>query len=512
MARLSDALNQIKKQYEVVVIGSGYAGGVAASRLARAGRQVCVLERGLERQPSEFPNSSLKMVKETQMDMPGRHIGSDTGLFHLRMNDDISVFQACGLGGTSLINGGVSLRVLPRILLDERWPEEFRRDLNDRSQNDSPYGKLEGHYRLAERMLKPRTWPENFPRLLKMEAMQKVAAAQKLPFARVPIAVNFDEQKGGVNEFGVPQRPCIACGDCAAGCNHTAKNTLMVNYLPDAKNHGAEIYSGVGVHHVEKKDGSWMLHCRTSGKAGSDILISADVVVLAAGTLGTNEILLRSRERSLPLSDQLGTRFSGNGDLVGWSYNTNYTINAFGFGKRSPQNRAPVGPFASSIIDNREEHDYLIIEGSFPGGMVNGIAALLSVLNFSGVDMRGNRTTFRRNRRGPQSGGFTDESVFGRDIEDPDLPGCESGRWVRTHVSGQGRGADFLAGYREGRCFRTVEGHAARGDQNAGRQVPHATQRSEKRFARTADRPSFGRRLYVRQRGNRRGQSQRRDL
>jgi cholesterol oxidase len=223
-----------------------------------------------------------------------------------------------------------------------------------------------------------------------MAAMQKFAAAQNLPFARVPIAVTFEEFKDGVNEYGVPQRPCIACGDCAAGCNHGAKNTVNVNYLPDAKNHGAEIYTGITAHHVESKDGNWVLHCH-AGHSTADIEITAEVVVLAAGTLGTNEILLRSRERGLPLSDHLGTRFSGNGDLVGWSYNTNETINAFGFGTRSPKGRAPVGPFASSVIDDREAHDYLIIEGTFPGGMVNGVALLLSMLNFQGEDMRPSR-------------------------------------------------------------------------------------------------------------------------
>ena len=391
MPRLSSPLQQIKKHYEIVVIGSGYGGGVAASRLARAGRQVCVLERGKELQPSQYPDNAVKMAQQTQLDLPGRHLGSQTGLFHLRVNPDISVFQACGLGGTSLINGGVSLRVLPRIFADERWPEEFRQEIKDGSAPGSAYGRLDGYYRLAEDMLKPRTWPESYPRLAKMDAMQKVAAARNLPFARVPIAVNFENLKNGLNHVGVPQKPCIACGDCAAGCNHSAKNTVLMNYLPDAKNHGAEIYSGIGARHLERRGDSWLIHCSTSDKAKTEIEVTAEVVVLAAGTMGTNEILLRSRERGLSLSDHLGTRFSGNGDLVGWSYNTNYPINAFGFGNRSPQGRAPVGPFASSIIDAREDRDFLIIEGTFPGGMVNGVAALLSGLNLQGEDMRGPR-------------------------------------------------------------------------------------------------------------------------
>jgi cholesterol oxidase len=390
MPRLSSSLQQLKKHYEIVVVGSGYGGGAAASRLARAGRQVCLLERGREMQPSEYPDNSWKMVTQTQLDLPQRHIGSETGLFDLRINDDINVFQGCGLGGTSLINGGVSLRVLPRILDDERWPEAIRHDVKNGA--DSPFGLLDGYYKRAEDMLRPRTWPGNYPVLAKMQAMKQVAAAQNLPWAPVPINVTFEPFKNGLNHVGVPQKPCIACGDCAAGCNHSAKNTVLMNYLPDAKNHGAEIFTGLSVKYLEKKDGQWVLHCRTTDHSPTEMTITAERVVLAAGTVGTNEILMRSRERGLPLSDSLGTLFSGNGDVVGWSYNTNQTINNIGFGNRSPRGRTPVGPFAGSIIDARETHDFLIIEGSLPGGMAYGIAAILTLLNTQGVDTRGPRS------------------------------------------------------------------------------------------------------------------------
>lgn len=59
-------------------------------------------------------------------------------------------------------------------------------------------------------------------------------------------------------------------------------------------------------------------------------MATADIVVLAAGTLGSTEILLRSRHAGLPLSPVLGSRFSGNGDMVGFSYNSEETMNAVG--------------------------------------------------------------------------------------------------------------------------------------------------------------------------------------
>ncbi|MDQ4093743.1 MAG: FAD-dependent oxidoreductase, partial [Actinomycetota bacterium] len=64
MARLSSPVGDIKDHYEVVVIGSGYGGAITACRLARAGRQVCLLERGKEMQPGEYPDTGPEVLDE----------------------------------------------------------------------------------------------------------------------------------------------------------------------------------------------------------------------------------------------------------------------------------------------------------------------------------------------------------------------------------------------------------------------------------------------------------------
>ena len=93
MARLSSPIETLKDHYTVVVVGSGYGAAIAASRLARAGRQVWVLERGRELQPGEYPRRSVEAVPEIQAQLPdGSHIGSPTGLYDLHVNDDINVF------------------------------------------------------------------------------------------------------------------------------------------------------------------------------------------------------------------------------------------------------------------------------------------------------------------------------------------------------------------------------------------------------------------------------------
>ena len=127
MARLSSPIEQLKSHYQIVVIGSGYGGGITASRMARAGQEVCVLERGKEFQPGDFdkdhnlikhgeyPDTEAEALREVQVDLPKLHTGSRTGLYDLRVNDDISVFVGCGLGGTSLLNANVALQADERV-------------------------------------------------------------------------------------------------------------------------------------------------------------------------------------------------------------------------------------------------------------------------------------------------------------------------------------------------------------------------------------------------------------
>jgi len=364
MRRLSSPIENIQAHYTVVVIGSGYGGGIAASRLSRAGQQVCVLERGTEMQPGEYPNTESEVLRHMQMDLPAGHIGSHTGLYDFRLNRDINVLVGCGLGGTSLINANAALHPELRVFEDARWPQALRDDL----------GSLDDAYRHAEGMLKSTPLPEQVS-LRKLQALERSAREMGVKFERSPINVNFHD---GVNHVGVDQRACNLCGDCITGCNQSAKNTVLMNYLPDAVNHGAEIYTHVWVQRVERRDDRWLVHyqVRDAGRERFDaplMAVSATIVFLAAGTLGSSEILLRSKAAGLPLSDMVGQRFSGNGDTGGFGYNNDHPIDGMGFGHRASAGREPVGPCITGVIDLREQstlNDGMVIEdGSVPGAL-----------------------------------------------------------------------------------------------------------------------------------------------
>lgn len=194
MIRLASPITQIRSHYTVVVVGSGYGGSIAASRLARAGQGVCLLERGSEFQPGEYPDTLTEAVKQMQVDLPDKHIGPVTGLYDFRLNDDINVFLGCGLGGTSLVNANVSLRAESRVFKDDHWPDEIRKEAE---LNGS---LLETGYERAEQMLNPIPYPTSFPLLNKLDAHKKSAMALDEHFYRVPINVTFED---GLNKAGV---------------------------------------------------------------------------------------------------------------------------------------------------------------------------------------------------------------------------------------------------------------------------------------------------------------------
>lgn len=392
MSRLSSPIQSMQEHYTVVVVGSGYGGGIAASRLARAGQKVCLLERGREIRPGEYPATELEAMEEIQLNTPDGRIGSRLGMFDFHVNKSINAVVGCGLGGTSLINANVSLKAVPGVWADPRWPGQVIADLPT---------LVEAGYQAAWEMLRPNPYPDDYPRIAKLEALGASAASigDGKNFYRPPINVTF---RDGLSPAGVPQKACINCGDCVSGCNHWAKNTTLMNYLPDAWNHGAEIFTEVSVRSLERRDGRWIVHYELLGEGRNvfkapDLFVTADVVIVSAGTLGSSEILLRSRQNGLALSDQVGAHFSGNGDVLAFAFDCNRPIHGIGFGNHKPGELPPVGPCITGIIDLRHTQDvrqgFVIEEGSIPGALAPLLPASFAALGrLEGVQMADSRT------------------------------------------------------------------------------------------------------------------------
>ena len=429
MARISTSIDQIAGHYDVIVIGSGYGGGISASRMARAGRKVALLERGRELRPGEYPDEPDEMLQELQVDTENKHIGKRNALFDFRINKDVNVVLGCGLGGTSLINANVGLFAEPWVMKQEAWPKQIRDDkalLDTCFERASlmlgrtlPDGKINVYPDPPERVV-----PDQLTSL--KYGAEKLLASGKVKgeFKKTPIYVTFND---GKNQAGLEQEACQSCGDCITGCNYGAKNTTLMNYLQDAKNWGAEIFTGADIRYLEKgQDNKWIVHYQVIGfgREKFDVpteFVTADVVIVSAGTLGSTEILLRSKEKGLSLSDELGDHFSTNGDYLGFAYNTNHRSNSMGLGTKPPNLEDPVGPGIASALDLRGEENgkkgMIIEEGTSAGALINvvgpGLAAASALIGKE--TEKGIKAFFKRAWRfirGIFGGAYTENSAL----------------------------------------------------------------------------------------------------
>ncbi|MDA5094824.1 GMC oxidoreductase [Aliiroseovarius sp. KMU-50] len=383
-------------EIDVIVVGSGYGGAIAAARLAEAGQKVCLLERGREILPGHYPTDLKSAIRETQVTtaesgklksaIGGDNAPNPNGMLDIRINKDMNVIVGCGLGGTSLINANVSLETDPKTFWQTTadgeyyWPKEFRQkceegDRNKDKDQDKYPNILAKYYASARKMLGATPLPEDFnPN--KLQALKVSADALQQPFHRPDINVTF---KDGPNAAGVEQVACTMCGDCCAGCNYGAKNTTLMNYLPYARSFHAILVTEAQVTHLSppvEKGGSWNVHIEDLSTAGGSTTLTAKTVVLGAGTLGSTEILLRSRNKLREnnpdvtfLSDKLGTRFSGNGDVLGFAFDANWSPEARAAGNE----REPiwgVGAGANYPLSPAEKGENSILR---PGPCITGV-------------------------------------------------------------------------------------------------------------------------------------------
>jgi cholesterol oxidase len=317
--------------FDAVVVGSGFGGSVTACRLAEAGRRVLVLERGKAYPPGSFPRSPLGLKNNLWDPSEGLH-----GMFDLWSFEGLEALVSSGLGGGSLIYANVMIRK------DERW--FVREDLDQGGYEYWPVtrAELDPHYDRAEAMLDAQRYPFDQPPFddtPKTRAFKAAAEEAGLDWFLPKLAVTFAPEPGAApipgepirearsNIHGRTRETCRLVGECDVGCNYGAKNTLDYNYLTAAWHAGADIRTRCEVRSFEPREGGgYAIHYvehapeseghPTDTQALAKHTVTADRLVLSAGTLGTTYLLLRNRAAFPAISPRLGTRFCGNGDLL----------------------------------------------------------------------------------------------------------------------------------------------------------------------------------------------------
>ena len=366
MPILSNPPAQRRTRYGTIVIGSGYGGAIVAARLAAAGHDVCVLERGKEWRPGTFPDELDAAIGELRSD------ANPLGLYDLHTGPDLDVLSGNGLGGTSLVNANVALVPDRRVFAHARWPSAI--------QDAAARDELAAYFARAAAMLHVTPPPAAVTSLAKHRAHEQ--AARSAAFTPLPLAVSFDDR---TNEHGVHQRRCTLCGDCVTGCNVGAANTLATSYLPLARHHGAELYTQVEVRYLlPAPEGGYhvVVLDRPRDAEPSEATLHARVVVLAAGSLGSTGLLLASRERGLRLSRRLGHHFSSSGDQLALGYNTDEPTDILGFGNHD----RPVPRVGPTITSSSSHHGFLIQEGAVPLALVDRARSRCATLALHGDD------------------------------------------------------------------------------------------------------------------------------
>ena len=301
--------SQKSQDFDVVIIGSGFGGSVAALRLTEKGYKVAVIEAGRRFADKDFPKTSWRLSRFLYMPRLGLR-----GIQRIHILPDVLVLAGAGVGGGSLVYANTLYKPPASYFTDKQWNQ-----ITDWDDELSPW------YDQASRMLGVASNPYFSP---SDEAMKQVADQMGVghTFKLAPLGVYFGDGSavkskdpffGGV---GPDRDGCLQCGSCMTGCRHNAKNTLPKNYLGLAEKAGAKVFPEHTVIKSEQlSDGSWQITARKSSAwFGGIRKFTAAQVVVAAGTYNTQKLMHKMKsDGTLPkISNALGKLSRTNSEAL----------------------------------------------------------------------------------------------------------------------------------------------------------------------------------------------------
>jgi choline dehydrogenase-like flavoprotein len=249
------------EECDVVIVGSGAGGAVAAATLAEAGLDVIVLEAGQSFNRESYPDGPLDATAA---------LYRDGGLTIAEGRPQIPIPVGRTVGGTTVVNSGTCFRA-PRPVLED-WRGRFGIDWAQ---------GLDPAFAEAEEFL--RVTPLD-PERMGRNGQLAMEGAAALGASGGPISRNAGS--------------CVQCSSCPLGCEIDAKRGMHVSYLPRAIAAGARLRSGVEARQILAEDGRAVgVHCTTGGADGRPRpyeVRARRATIVAGGALGTPELLLRS--------------------------------------------------------------------------------------------------------------------------------------------------------------------------------------------------------------------------
>lgn len=305
-----------QRDFDVVIVGSGFGGSVSALRLTEKGYRVAVLEAGRRFNDEDFAKTSWRLHKYVWAPKLGLF-----GVQRVHLLKDVMILAGAGVGGGSLNYANTLYKPESEYFTHRQWGH-----ITDWA------AELETHYDNATRMLGVVTNPSDTPA---DRVMRSVAEEMGVghTYRKTPVGVFFGAKTGGQGApgetvsdpffggVGPDRTACIECGECMTGCRHNAKNTLVKNYLYLAEKAGAKVFDRTTVTQLHPQaDGSWAIETERTGswvKKGKQTF-RAGRVVLAAGAWGTQNLLHRQKaDGHLPLmSDSLGRMTRTNSEAI----------------------------------------------------------------------------------------------------------------------------------------------------------------------------------------------------